>query len=71
MSRERSLSEACRKLRERMFPHLRGTQESGSDELRGKNQKGQIRAMMAKDPEGAPRSGERGKNGKKIGGHYS
>lgn len=54
-----------------MFPHLRGTQESGSDELRGKNQKGQIRAMMAKDPEGAPRSGERGKNGKKIGGHYS
>ena len=48
--------------------------ESGSDELRGKNQAAQLRAMMYKDPEGAPtkKTGKyRTKGGKRLGGHYS
>lgn len=53
----------------------RRARESGSDELRGKNQDAQIRAMMAKDPEGAPtrktRSYGKTKKGKVVGGHYS
>jgi hypothetical protein len=40
-------------------------QYSGSDFLRGKNQAGQMKAMMAKDPEGYPRKGKTG-----DGGHY-
>lgn len=45
--------------------------EDGSDELRGKNQDAQLRAMMAKDPEGAPRTGEKSRHsGKRIGGRY-
>ena len=48
--------------------------ETGSDELRGSNQKGQIRAMMYKDPEGAPtktsKSYGKTKRGKHVGGHY-
>lgn len=55
-SRRAKLAGAVRKLRESMFPHLRErTVESGhpggSDEIRGKNKKGQLRAMWYKDPE--------------------
>lgn len=46
-----SLREAVAKLRESMFPHLRRTPESGSNEIRGKNQKQQLRAMWYKDPD--------------------
>lgn len=59
-----AIIEAGRKLRRAK------ARESGSDELRGANQDAQIRAMMAKDPEGAPRTGERTKSGKRLGGHY-
>lgn len=41
-------------------------QYSGSDFLRGKNKEGQVRAMMAKDPEGYPGKGKQTGEG----GHY-
>lgn len=48
----RNVREAFRGLREQlMAQHARMLKESGSNEIRGKNQDAQIRAMWAKDPD--------------------
>ena len=62
------------RLKEAFRRRRRALRETGSDELRGKNQGAQLRAMMAKDPEGAPSPKTkhlRTKGGKRLGGHYA